>query len=692
MIGLEFIKGAALLLSLTLLQGFVMRAWRKDTPAWRVASGLLFGVIVLVGMLLPIELQPGVIFDPRSVILSVAGFWGGPLVGAIAGAMALAYRIWLGGAGMSPGVAVIVWSVAAGVAYRHLHRQQGWPAGPWPMLGFGFVVHLGVVLLFIALFGDIAWDVVQTVALPNLLIFSPATMFLGFLLADIDRRAATEGALRHSEARLQAIIDHALSPISIKDAQGNILLVNRQTRAIFGSVLDDCIGKNVFDLFPHDIAESFFQADQAALAAGGPVELEETVRHADGTSHTYITVKFPVSIAGKAPFGICAISTDITARKQAEESLRQSEERYRTIVESVGEGVWEIDADARTTFVNRRLTEMLGYPYDEMIGRPLADFVAEGRRPEAEQQLARSQAGTAERGDLLLRRKDGEGFWATVSISPRLDEEGRFRSATALVTDISADRAQQDRIHALEKQLLHTSRATLMGELASSFAHQLNQPLAGISSFSQGLVQRFSSGNVDPPELQKVLAIIDEQSRRAAEIVRRIRQFLQKRDEVTEVVDVDAAIHEVKALLLGEARRRDVDIQIHPGRLGLAVNGDPVLLQQVFANIVTNAFEAMADVDIGQRLVEISSLPDANGLVKIEIRDHGPGLDEEALKRVFDPFFTRKVHGLGMGLAICRSIVERYGGRIRAGNHGSGGAVFEIALPAAKEAADAPEA
>lgn len=692
MIGLEFIKGAALLLSLTLLQSFLLRVWQKDTPSWQVASGLLFGATILVGMAMPLVLQPGVIFDPRSVVLSVAGFWGGPVVGILAGAMALAYRLWIGGAGAPAGVAVIIWSVAAGLIYRSLHRNRNWSAGPWPMLGFGFVVHLGVVLLFVALFGNIAGEITRQVALPNLLIFSPATMFLGFLLADIDRRTTIEAELRQSETRLQAIIDHALSLISIKDTQGNILLVNRQTQAIFGTLLDDGIGKNVRELFPRDIADAFLRGDQMALDAGGPIELEEAVQHADGTWHTYITVKFPVSVAERAPFGICAISTDITARKQAEEKLRQNEERYRTIVESVGEGVWEIDADGTTTFVNERLTEMLGYSRNDMVGRSLFDFVEDSRRSQVERQFMRRKAGIRDRSDILLRRKDGSDFWATLSVSPRMDEDGQFRSATALVTDISVDRIRQERIHALEKQLLHASRASLMGELASSFAHQLNQPLAGISSFSQGLIQRFASGNVDPSELEKVLTIINEQSQRAAEIVRRIRKFLQKRDDAQENVDVNVTIREVKALLHGESRRRDVDIQLHPGEPPPMVIGDPILLQQVLANIVTNAFEAMADIDSGQRLVEISSFDDPDGMVKIAVRDHGPGLDEETLKHVFDPFFTSKPQGLGMGLAICRSIVERYGGRIRAGNHANGGALFEISLPAATESVDARQA
>jgi len=214
-IALEFVKGAALLLSLTILQSFLLRIWRKGTLPWQVSSGLLFGAITLVGMALPLHLLPGVIFDPRSVILSVAGFWGGPLTGLIAGAMAAGYRFWIGGIGAPTGIAIIFGAVACGVVFRELHKRYNLSTGPLAMLTFGVAVHIFVVLWFFTLPGDAAWHVLPRVALPNILIFSPAVMLLGLLLADIDQRLSTETSLRDSEARYRQLVDNA--EISIWD-------------------------------------------------------------------------------------------------------------------------------------------------------------------------------------------------------------------------------------------------------------------------------------------------------------------------------------------------------------------------------------------------------------------------------------------------------------------------------------------
>ncbi len=203
MIGIEFVKGAALLLSLAMLESFVLRVLAKDSMAGQVVSGLLFGGISVIGMILPLHLLPGVIFDPRSVILSVAGFWGGPIVGAVAGAMAGAYRMTLGGTGAVMGITVVVSSVAMGLAYRALRRRFGLPAGPWAMLAFGLVVHAAVILCAVLL--PDPWPVIQRIGPPMLLVFAPATVFLALILADIDRRFQTELSLRDSEARYRRL-------------------------------------------------------------------------------------------------------------------------------------------------------------------------------------------------------------------------------------------------------------------------------------------------------------------------------------------------------------------------------------------------------------------------------------------------------------------------------------------------------
>ena len=201
---LELVQGVALLLALCFLYSVNIRLLRRQPTLQQLLSGLLFGAICVVGMLKPLQLAPGVIIDARSVVLSMAALFGGPWAAAISTAMAAAMRLALGGAGVGIGLLVIVWCSAAGLAYRHALRRGRVHARPLALLAFGLLLHLSVLGMFQGLEPAAVARVNSQLALPYLLVFGPATMFLGWLLQDVQRRLHTESALADSVARLQA--------------------------------------------------------------------------------------------------------------------------------------------------------------------------------------------------------------------------------------------------------------------------------------------------------------------------------------------------------------------------------------------------------------------------------------------------------------------------------------------------------
>ena len=252
---LEFIKNVALLLSLCLLQGFSLRLCRENKRLQQLLTGCLFGCICVVGMMTPVQLEPGVIFDARSAILSMAGLFGGALVATIAGVIAGVYRLWLGGATYGVGILTIVISVILGLAYRAAH-QRGWMSkGPIQLLLFGVLLHTAILLLFSLFPFPILHSFMQQIALPYTVSFALATMLLGLMLQDIINRTKTEQALQDSESRLRAIVQAIPDLMVIIDEDGHYLDALPTTNNQFYPRALALIGSNLHSELPPETAD-----------------------------------------------------------------------------------------------------------------------------------------------------------------------------------------------------------------------------------------------------------------------------------------------------------------------------------------------------------------------------------------------------------------------------------------------------
>jgi two-component system sensor kinase FixL len=233
--------------------------------------------------------------------------------------------------------------------------------------------------------------------------------------------------------------------------------------------------------------------------------------------------------------------------------------------------------------------------------------------------------------------------------------------------------------------LAHFTRVSTMGELAASLAHELNQPLAGILSNAQAARRFLTAAPPDLDQIDAILADIVEDDKRAGEVIERLRELLRKGDFETIRLDLNALVRDVAKLLASDALIRGVRIQLMPAEQPLVVTGDRIQLQQVLLTLVVNAMEAVTERPREERVVVVETAKAENGAFRVAVRDSGPGLDPSQYEKVFEPFYTTKSTGMGMGLSISRSIVEAHGGRIWAMNNRTRGFTVSFTVPVAPE-------
>ena len=230
-------------------------------------------------------------------------------------------------------------------------------------------------------------------------------------------------------------------------------------------------------------------------------------------------------------------------------------------------------------------------------------------------------------------------------------------------------------------ELAHLSRVSLLGELSGSFAHELNQPLTAILSNAQAAQRFLTQDAADPAELQEILNDIVEEDKRAGEVIRGMYLLLKKGEVQLQALDVNKVVHNVLKLLHSDLVNQNVAVHVELALHLPAVNGDSVQLQQVLLNLVVNGCDAMADIEaVDRRLLVRTELADGKD-VRVSVADQGYGIPSEKINRIFEPFFTTKMKGMGMGLAVCRTIISAHGGRLWATNNPNRGATFQFTLP-----------
>ena len=381
---------------------------------------------------------------------------------------------------------------------------------------------------------------------------------------------------------------------------------------------------------------------------------------------------------------VVVIIRDITEQKKAEAALRQREARINLAAESANLALWVYDPEKNLAWMSEKGRAIYGFGSEEPLSR---DSFVSGVHPDERQVVrnafdrARESQETFEIEHRILK-PDGETSWVIVRGRSLCDEQGKPLELIGVTIDVTAKKQADLQLQLHRQEMAHLSRVAMMGEMAASLAHELNQPLSGIISNARAGERFIDRGDVDLRELSNLLADIVADGRRAGDVIRGIQSMIRKDTPARQWVNLNDLVMNVVRMVKPDAMHHSCELETLLAPNLLALEADPIQLQQVLINLVINAFDAMRDTPLNRRKVLIATERNGDGAIRTSVRDCGVGISEEARGQLFDHFFTTKPEGLGMGLGLVRSIVESHGGTVAAENVDGGGAQFHFILPA----------
>ena len=440
MIFKELVNNAALLLTLSLLYSFVVRRWRSEEILGQIVNGFLFGGVVVGVMANPMHLMPGVVFDTRSVLVSIAALFCGPLTAIITAVIASAYRLWEGGVGAFTGIMVIFSSAGLGVAYHYWKRRHPEAMRPLYLFGFGIIVHVAMLLCMFTLPWAVALKVLENISLPVMAIYPLGTLLVAILLADPESRIIAEVALEEREKQMQAVLEATADPLVVYDKEGKTEFLNPAFTRVFGWTKEELLGRKI-DFVPEvNIAETM-NAIKSTYAGGGAHTSFESSRYTKSEDLRDVIVSAALwrDVDGN-PKGTVVNLKDITERKRAEEALRESEDRFRTVADFTYNWETWYGPDENWIYVSPSCERITGYFRDDFLNDPsLMEKIAHPEDRDMVSMHLSSELEMEESAHLDFRiiTKGGEERWVSHSCQPVYDTEGKYFGRRASNRDIT---------------------------------------------------------------------------------------------------------------------------------------------------------------------------------------------------------------------------------------------------------------
>jgi PAS domain S-box-containing protein len=495
---------------------------------------------------------------------------------------------------------------------------------------------------------------------------------------DVTALMCAQEALRESERSSRSALDGIPGLVAVLAPNGELEAVNRPLFEYFGRSLEWLKNWGTNDaVHPEDLPR-VVEIFRRAVASGLPFQFDQRQRCIDGEYRWFNNRGVPIRDDSGRIARWYVLMTDIEDRKHAEEALRSALDGIAGLV-----SIMAPNGELET--VNRQVVEYFGRSLEELKNWGTSDAVHPEELPRVLELFKKGMAsGIPFSIEQRMRRFDGEYRWFDTRLVPIRDDSGRIARWYILATDIEDRSRALARLEQMQSDFAHMNRVATMGQLTASITHEVNQPITAAVTYALA-ARRFLSA--DPPnfrEIDDALSLIVKEGNRAGEVVERVRALVKKVPARKDAVEIDDAILKVIALTRSEAANNSVSVRTQFAEGLPPVQGDRVQLQQVMLNLIVNAIHSMSGVEDGNRELHISTVSIEPDGVCVGVRDTGPGLSPESLSRLFEPFYTTKPEGMGMGLSICRTIIEAHGGRLWAIPCEPQGALFQFSIPAAR--------
>jgi PAS domain S-box-containing protein len=478
------------------------------------------------------------------------------------------------------------------------------------------------------------------------------------------------------------LLDSIPGLVALLTVNGEVEFVNRHILEYTGQTLDELKqwgtnGTVHADDLPH-VAQVFGQA----IGSGSPYEIVQRLRRSDGSYRWFQNSGFPLRDDNGGIARWCVLLTDIDERKRAEDALRKSERESRLIVDSIPGLVATFTPAGEVEFVNRQVLDYYGMTLEQLKHWETTNATHPEDLPRVVELFAHSIAtGTPFDFEVRTRRADGVFRWFRSRGFPQRDANGQIVRWYNLLIDIDERKCAEEALNKARSDLAHVARVTTVSALTASMAHEINQPLTGIITNAGTCLRMLGT---DPPDLEGARETAKRMIRdvnRAVEVIARLRALFSKQEFTLEPLDLSDVTREVIALTSIDLQRDRVALKAELADDLPAIAGDRIQLQQVILNLLRNASDAMTGVHDRARDLLIKTEREGPDHVRLCVRDAGVGVDRESMDKLFDAFYTTKPGGMGIGLSVSRSIVERHHGRLWAEPNDGPGATFSFSVP-----------
>ena len=388
------------------------------------------------------------------------------------------------------------------------------------------------------------------------------------------------------------------------------------------------------------------------------------------------------------------LGKDVGKRLRAERDLAEALAFRKAMEDSLVTGMRARDLQGRITYVNPAFCQMTGFSAAELVGvtSPMPYWPPELADEYLQRQTVRlsGQLPTREGFESVFIRKDGKRFPVLIIEAPLINATQVQTGWMSAVLDMTDQRRMEDQSRASQERLQASARLAMMGEMASLMSHELNQPLAAISSYATGSLNMLGGGSsLSPQDMQHAMQRISEQAERAGKIIKSVHDFVRRRDQTHEAASPNALFDAIMPLVSLQARKLGVNVQVNCPTPIAQVQCDRTMVEQVLLNLARNAMQAMDGAPIHQRVLVLAAraiMPSADHAgrwIEFSVADQGAGIDESTASQLFTPFFTTKPEGMGLGLSLCRTVVEQHGGFLTFEPNLPRGTVFKFTLPQA---------